>query len=554
MVARIVLLLDGVDRTDDLDNFKDFLPKIKRHQRYDGFSQTFAEKRLKFINGAAAAIRAKAAAYGAFAVSTLSVAIYDDATNIYTTVLNGTLDYKKRIEDLIDGSVSILFFPNQDDSNFLNRSNVTTNLHELKNFDGNDVAAFTTPGPGETYTLSLTKTEIDGLNEIETSNCEIMLPWEIFLRLGQKIIGKEDAVRSTLLQRTDGSIYQGTSDGRLAFVGFTNGGLIRGGNTTDYPIQMSLDDFFGYINAIEPICLFIDYENGEPFLRLEGVDYVYDSTNPPIMTISNPTSFKREANESRVFGKILSGNRIFEKASDTGVSGTNNYINSVHTTRSYVTGLDKISSRTYNVRTNAIGSSYLKEVVRNNTISGGQSDEMNREIFYQVVKRSGSDFVVDNDNTGTTGILNNSTQTNYLLTPGRTILNHLKMINGCVIQEYKRREIAEGGNFSGYNPIRFVEGDGNKSATSKIGSEAAYIAENADLSAGVEPIFLADDLKVRFGLTAKEFQQLITGLSRRIRIVNGNDTYEGYLEELTFLTENLVELRCKERNPDYVKN
>jgi hypothetical protein len=373
-----------------------------------------------------------------------------------------------------------------------------------------------------------------------------MLPWEIALRLAQKITGRNDALRSSLFERTDGEVYQSATDGRLSLISLTTSALVRGGSSSTYPIRLSLDAFFDFYNAFEPIGLGIEYINDEPYVVIEPMDYFYNSTDDALITFANPTGLKTVTNPERIYGKVLTGFRNFEKASET-VAGADTFISAVHTKRSYTTRLDNKSNQTYNVRTNAIASPYLIEIVRNNPLSNNTSDETNGLFFHVVVKRSGGSFIVDNDYVSVTGISDPGTQKNYLITPGRTVLNHLKVINCALIREYKRRE-ALGQEFK---PIRVQSGDGNYTASSRIGSEDAEIAENAALSAGVEPIYLEDDLIIDTAITESDYIDLMDNLTKRIKVTFDGVTYHGYIDEIKFNDLNKLTCRAKLANDDY---
>jgi len=550
MTQKFKVEIDGTDYINDIGNWRQFLPVDKRDETYHSHLKTFSANRLSLSAAAKAYVVAQKDLKGSFANSTFVISSFNYNTDVYDEIVAGTLDYKTASEDVISGTFEVLFFPDEPAQKIIKRDDQNADLQKLVDFDGNAITAFSGTH-GETYTLSLTKTEIAGLTEVATSNCEVMLPWEIGLRLAQKILGRNDAFRSDLLGRTDGEVFQTDADGRLAFVSMTNGDLIRGDTLTDNPISMSLADFFEYLNAIEPISMGIEYINDVAFLRIEDIDYEYDSISDPIWTIENPESFQIVTNESRVYGRVLSGYRNFEKADDAGVGQSNSYIESMHTTRRYVTGLDAFSKNIYNVLSNGIASSYLNEIVRNNVIANNNNEERGNDIFYIVVKRDGvGGFEIDNDYVSVTGVDDPTTQKNYLLTPGRTILNHLKVINAALIREYKNREANEVG-FAGFNPIRFVDGEGNKTASTKIGSEAAEIEEDADLSAGVEPIFLEDDLLIKTNVSEAQYKLIQDNKKKRVKVTYDDMTCYGYIDELRLDDLYQVDLVLRRANDDY---
>ena len=550
MPPKYQVLIDGTDYLQDVTNWKEFLPVIKRHDTYHSHIETFSASRLSLVKAAKTYVEGEKATRGAFASSTIQITRYNYKTDTYSNLVNGTLSYNDILQDKIEGTCEVKFHPDNPSEKVLQRDDQKADLHLLEDFDGEAITAFSSGPHNESYTLSLTKTEISGLAEVATSNCEIMLLWEIGVRLSQKILGRNDAFRSDLLGRTDGEVFQASSDGELSMIGLTNGGLVRAGTLSDYPMRISLSDYFGLINAITPIGLGIEYINNVPFIRIEKIDYFYDSTSEPIWTIIDPPRFLIQSNPSRVYGRVLSGYRKFEKANDAGVGESQSYIESMHTTRAYVTGLDSKSKATYNVRSNGIASPYLTEIVRNNAIANGNSDETDNDIFYIQVKRDGGGYIIDNDNVSTTGVLNPASQKNYLLTPGRTILNHLKIINAGLIIEYKNRESTESG-FTGFSPIKLVEGVGNISASTRIGSETSEISENADLSAGVEPIYFEDDIILEDAIDEYGYITLRDNLKKRVKITYDGETHYGYIDQLNPRDLNNLEGTFKRANEDY---
>lgn len=538
---------NGEKYIEYVKNWNNLFPRIQRDAKYHGFLASYSIESLIFTKAAKDYLKTRVESYGAFASSTFKIKKWNTSENGYDDVVDGTLDYLTYQEDVLGEMVLMRFFPQNDAENLVNRAAVPTSLQSLKDFDGDAITAFAGTH-GETYTLPVTKTEI-GLSSPEpTSNCEVMLAWEVALRLSQKIIGRNDCLRSNLLGRTDAEVVQTVSDGDLAYLAFTNGGLLRGGSVSDYPIRWSLDEFFEVLNAFQPIGMGVEYINNEPFIRIEAIDYWYESGELPSLNTSAVSDVVVEKNRSRIYGKVLTGFRVFEKAAQE--AGSDTYNESVHTRRSYVTGLDGKTKNEYNIRVNVLASPQVIETVRNNTVAGGQNDEMDRQnIVIQVKDDGASGWEVDNDYVSVTGINNPTTQKNYLITPGRTVLNHLKMINGCLITEYKRQEAL--GGFTGFDPIQYQEGDGNTSAATRIGAEAAEISENADLTAGVEPIFLDDDIQALITMTESEFTTVQDNLKKKITVNYDGNSFTGYVQAIESEDLNNFRLILKKSNEDY---
>lgn len=548
---KFTIKIDGTDYTSDLVGDSIFVPVIKRDKKYHSTLANFAAQRLTFIGAAYDYLSGLKSTRGGFATASFVVTVFNWGTDQTRELFSGLVDFPESYdEQLVDGKITVLFTPDDATTKLNNRVNLRAQLQDLFDFDGNAITAFSTGPHNETYTLPLTKTELPGITEIATSNCEIMLAWEVFLRLAQKILGKNDALRSDLLGRTDSEVFTSASNGRLAFVAFTNGGLIRQGSLSDYPITISLDEAFGAINQIEPIGMGIEYIGGQPFLRVEEIDYFYDSTSTEIITITNPRGLRIRTNPDRLYAKVFTGYRVFDKAMENQDVDNGAFIRSPHTERTWVTGLDKITGGEYNTRTDVAASGYLIEVLRNNTATTDNSSNLDQQNFMIVVKRNGlSNFQVDNDYVSS-DLSDPTTQKNYLLMPGRCVLNHQKVFNAGLIREATYQ--ASQGN-PNYAPILFQTGQGNKTATTRIGSESAAISEDADLLATVEPIFYEDDLYVEHQLTEEEYLDLVSGNNINIRvpvIFNGVTRY-GFIDQIEFRSKYLVEMILKQANPNY---
>lgn len=534
---------------DSVANWTNFVPTTRRHPKYHAFIQSFSNKDLVFVKGARTYLKNLYELRGSFISVTFKVQRYSFASNEYIDIVDGSLDFATYSDDEVEGNLTVLFQTSTIEEKLLSRVRTRTSLHSLKDFDGNAIDAFT-GDHGETYSLSVTKTEIDNLTEIATSTAEVMLAWEVALRLAQKITGRNDALRSSILERSNGSVYQSTTDGELAYLAFSNGGLIRGGSSSTYQLRISFDEFFDIINSITPIGIGVELIDNEPFIRIEKVEYFYDNQNGSVWEINPPQSLRIVATPERRYGRVLSGYRVYEKSSSEGIDGAVSFEETLHGERSWVTGLDSFTDTAYNIRTNAIASGQLIEIVRNNPVTDNKSDETNNRIVIMQTSRAGATWSIDNSSVSTTGVNNPSSQKNYKITPGRCILNHLKMINGCLNLEYKYKESTEVG-FAGYSPVLYQEGTGNTSASTRIGSESAEIEENADLSAGVEPIYYDKNLEIETTVTEDLYDTIQANLEKWVRIEYNGEVYYGYIDQMNFQSLNSLRLICKFANIDF---
>ena len=539
--------VNAVDYISNVANWKNFLPTTKRNSKYHGFVQRFSNKELIFMKGSRTYLKTLFEARGSFASVTFKIQRFSFSSEEYLDIVDGSLDFGTYSDDEVAGTLVMLFQTSLDEEALLSRAKTRTSLHSLTSFDGESISSFS-GDHGESYSLSVTKTEIDNFTEEATSLCDVMLVWEVALRLAQKIIGRDDCLRSTLLGRENGESFTYDADGELSYLAFTVGGLMRGGSKTEYPIRISLDELFDILNAITPVGLDIEYINDEAFLVIEKVEYFYDNQNGVTWDIDPPESLRFVTANDRRYGKVLSGYRQYEKTNED--TGGVSYEETLHADRSWITGLDKVTRNAYNIRINAIASSQLIETIRSNPITDLTNDQFNKEILLLQLSRSGATWSIDNSYVSETGVNNPASQKNYKITPGRCILNHLKLINGCLNSEYKYKEATEIG-FSGWAPINYQVGSGNSGASVRLSGEDSEILENADLSAGVEPIFYDKNIEVGTSITEDLYENIKNNLNKWVRIKYNGSSYYGYIDEIQFSSINSLSLICKFANIDY---
>lgn len=543
MPAKYKVLIDGTDYPQDVKNWNDFLPSIMRSKIYKSHISTFSEKKLLFAKEAKTYLADQKNTHGAFAASTFVIQSYSRASESYIDVVSGNISYKSLKDNIITGYVEADFIPDNQADSILNRDEVVMNLAELKDLDGNAIDAFV----NETHTIDLDQQTIDGFTSASTTTAEVMLSWEFFLRIAQKLLGKDDALRSTILGRTDGEVFTYESNGELSLLAFTSGFGIRGGAISTYGIKTSLREAFEALNSQTPIGLGIEYSGGAPFLVIEEIDYFYDNSETALI-ISSPEEYESGVDESKVYGKVFTGFRNYDKA------GVDGFILSMHTERSYVTGLDSISTTEYNVRTNYIASGYVIEPLRKLQLTAnGESSDWDEFIFMIQLRRDGMGGFTrekDEDLTDSNNVLYPATQYNLRLTPSRTFNNHLKVLNAAMKLEYDYKEDNDD-PFTGWSPIRFVSGAGNVEGETQIDPEADLVIENEDKSAGQEPIFIAEKAAVKTQISEDDYMDLIAGLKKKVTVsYDGTDT-EYFIDEVKLKSINEIELTLQLVNQNY---
>lgn len=370
--------------------------------------------------------------------------------------------------------------------------------------------------------ITITKTSV-----LPATTAEVMLPWEYFLRICQKITGRNDCLRSPLFGRTDGEVYTYSEDGEQSLCAITNVKQVRSFPLSKGPIKSSLREGYKVYDALFMLGLGITYESGVPYILIDKLENFYDS-GTIVMTLSaEDPGINWEPALNYVWGTVKSGFRNFKNKS-------NFTLNSPHSTREYsISGLDHLISKQYNAECEAILSGHLIEDFREQsylTASKKDLDSLDEKLVIIHVKRSeggGFERVKAENFNNVTNLDNSSTQYNLELTPARVLMNHAPMLLAGL-----NRSIGS----SGQNQfLKFQSGEANTDVTTQLTGESATIEEGGDidrdmLPAGKDvPLFDASFLGTFTAKLTKAQRALFRdGFTGMIQVQDADSVYLGF--------------------------
>lgn len=426
-----------------------------------------------------------------------------------------------------------------------NQDQIVTNLLERKDFTGNSIEAF----GSETQSVELTPVDIPNRSESGgTTNCEMVLIWEVLLRLFQKISGRNDCFRSSILGRTDGEVFTYPEDGKWSFIGFSSEQLVRQGSSSNYGIKTSLEEIFEFLYNLDPVALGVEIINGSRFYVLEKIDYFHD-TSEVIWTIENPSGPQYFTNPDFLYSQVLTGFRTYSSTQDVGNLG--GFLYTSWTKRSYVTPMYNKTENSYIIRTNIIVDPYLIQIVKETPISESSASTLTNRIFaFWLKRKSGGGFKLDKDYLSS-GFNNPSTIYNLKFLPARTLHNHLKLLSIITKKSFDYRQATEIG-FPGLTICQFEEGDGDVQISTQLAGESGSIQENEDkVHSGNEPIFLPDFLELEeIPVSEEEIRNIRSGAKKIVQVISEGTTRDYWIEEFT-VSKNRASVILKERNKEY---
>lgn len=381
-----------------------------------------------------------------------------------------------------------------------------------------------------TLTLSLS----DLPSTVAATDCRVMLPWEFFLRMGQKITGRNDCLRSPVFGRTDGEVYNSASDGELAFMAITSVKQVRGFPIAANPIQCSFQKGFEIYDKMFMLGLGVTYESGVPYLYIDKYEDMLDNETTPVLSFTAiENEIEWEAAIQYIWGSVKCGFRNF---SSDGAS----IQQSPHSERQYtVPFLSEFSSEEYDIVNDVIASSHLIEDLRLNYAYADdpyKDSDFDDDLVILSLKRDGAggyELRHKDDFSSVTGIVevgnNPAPYYNIDLTPARLVRNHSRLIYAGLAKRLV--------NFSFSEFLRYQSGNGNRSVTTTKTGEGYTINENNDIprsslpTAGQGELFDASEMGSCTVLVTKSDRQAISeAIFIAVQVTDSTGTYTGFIE------------------------
>ena len=368
------------------------------------------------------------------------------------------------------------------------------------------------------------------------TDCNGMLIYEAALRMLQKLTGRNDPLRSTLLGRTDSEVHTYAADGPASLMLYTNGRHVRQFPVSDFPLKGEFYELFRALNADWNIGVGIIEEAGIQYIAIEEISYFWDNSKV-VFSITDPEGVLEQTALDYIFNKLEFGNSKYE----TEENGT---LGSAHTPRTYTTGLGDVVNSSYDFTQPAITSGPLIELLRRDPYQDGSEKDNQHDnaiVLIRLVRdgggyrrEKGSDFTTVNN------ISNPDSQYNLSITPRRALNRHLNWIKGGGFQGATELDPADKPR------ILFTSGDGNvKLETLKTGDPGSF-TENSEalyLTEGDDPLFLPNLVRFNYPITKEQMINLVADPNQVIQVTSKGRTFKAFI-----LVSEVEDFESKEAN------
>jgi len=383
--------------------------------------------------------------------------------------------------------------------------------------------------PKITITSSDAKTKLLQSTTYEDTDCEFMLPWEVFLRLCQKITGNNNCLRSTLFGRTDGEVKTYVADGDAAFYAITTPKLLRGFPLATNPINADLMSVFKGYDKMLLLGLGVVYESGVPYIVIERLEHFMDDSSSATTFVAAYPGIDWEAAISYMWGNVKGGYSKYKLE-------RNPILGSPHTPRNYaIPYLSEHISNQYDNTCNFVTSGHLIELLRRNRYDESNQKDLpfDEDLVCLHLERDGGgsfDRVVDDDFSAVSNIDNPTTNSNLHLTPARNLLRQAPLLLAGLA-----KRIIDTPAFTGL--ARYQSGDGNTAAETTVTGDT-LVPEDGDLTRAMAaevysnaPLFDASEMGSCIVTVTKAQRQIIKeGLLTEITVIDNGTSYTGFIE------------------------
>lgn len=346
-----------------------------------------------------------------------------------------------------------------------------------------------------------------------------LLAYEAFDRLASALSDESDAFRSSFYGRPDTRRPQ-PADGAGALTLVTGGFQVRGfplpaslPPTGDEPdprksLFASWNDLFGSFQAVHGLGYGQERTAaGGTVLRVEPMAYFY----PPGVVLDlrdRPVAVTTTVAKDRHYQGLEFGYSDWQAEQVNGLQEAN-------AKRQWTTPLTQVAT-TYSQLSKYATSGQLLEVTRrqrfvDSNTTDNRSD--NRNFLVCLVRRPDGSFDTERDQSFTllAGVLDPASLYNARLTPARMLQAHGALVRAGLEPAGNRR-------------IRFSFGEGNNAFSSQLRSEAAPVAEGADLVVAElpAPLWRAETDGFTTGISRAQVQALLAFPHGRIRYRDQN--------------------------------
>ncbi len=357
--------------------------------------------------------------------------------------------------------------------------------------------------------------EIAGVSVFGETTTEGVMVYEAFEHVVRHLTGQQNSFKSDYFGRTElGYLEDGPGALRL----LAKGKNLRG-VSIDESIFMSFDLLMEQI-AIDAISFGFEEENGETIVRVEPIEFFYETGIS--LTLDRVSKLNKKAIAEKYITTIDLGYQKWTGQKDIGT------LFEINSERQYYTGLTQIDKEEKQLSKLVTGSYSIESMRRLSIDLDTKDGQYDDDVFIIQVLRNpdpvGTVFISESDESleNISGVEDPEGLYNIRLTPARNLIRWGRVI----ASSFFKNGTVEG-------TIKFASGKGNYQANSKLTSEQ-QVKENGDFDISqFEPIWLNEQYDFEYPLTLDELNILMQETKKTIKFTdnNGNEFF-GFIIEV----------------------
>lgn len=348
--------------------------------------------------------------------------------------------------------------------------------------------------------------EVKANTEFAPTDCNTFLHYETLDKTIEAVTGQSDALRSTLIGRTDSTPNSYGSDGCRSLIAFTNGYQIRQFPILDRPVFFSIADLIDNLKTIDSVGFGYELESGIDKFRLESRDFFFQDVE--IVLIDNVSSdITVKTAKDFIYNEI---EIAYTKWADEEINNLDEFA----TKHNYSTGIKSVKKK-LSLISPYIASAYLIEFARRLQFADlpTKDNENDEENFLISVRRFASSFIPEKDEMleSSSNVFSPETGYNFRYSLKRSLIRYIEFIKGFLFYKDQSTHV-----------IKFLFGEANyQMITDFINSEAPCefienIGESDDLSlslfSGV-PYYTPEWIDFSCRLTKNQLLQIKSAIS-----------------------------------------
>lgn len=355
----------------------------------------------------------------------------------------------------------------------------------------------------------------------EESNIEGFLLHDVGGSISDRITSTPESFYSEYLGSENTKYRQYEEAGCASNYGLVQGLQLRGYNLSEKQYSLSMKKWWEGINPIQNLSLMYDEVDGQPVIRVEEKEHCFEDGDTSI-NIPYVREITRKYDPDSLIKTVKTGYKKWE--SDDSASG----LDIPQTKHTYATQL-KRTGKDLVLESEFIAGDLTIETTRRKTREKTADYKYDNDSFIIKLEPNPSTVSPDlspdiddylpelNDATAVTGLLNEETRYNKLLTPARALLRWLKFLSGSVYQ------------YPG-SLFKYTYGEGNyemeATATDPCEPSPVELAENQDIVADASPVYLPFDYE--FSNVPLDYADYVIIRDNRKKAIGISQTDEGF--------------------------